>query len=287
MDNRTEPLRHSRRDDGGISLQLRTNLFLGTAEMGEKILRYLVGVGDIFIPEVFDGGKLTGGRKVKFDPGDLGLPLKGWVDERYSLGIIAERHRPVDSSLCVSATDFLMFDHLGLRVDSKWFVDKARLDKFVAIAKDLYVITGANSGYIQNWRLERALGEITDEHGKLVGYKAPGVQWSLRGIFWANFFGPEYVQMFGRDRLLSAPWYKTEDLPDSGLLLLISESPFDADKPDYQERKKQIYAHLGDDAFTGNLLPEFRTDGRKKKDARPLIQSGGVRDDIFAAKGDR
>lgn len=281
MDNKTEPLRYSRVADGGISLQLRTNLFLGTEEMGGEILRYLVGVGDVFVPEVFDGGKLTGGKKVKFDPDDIGLPLKGWVDERYSLGIIGERHRPVDSSLHVSATDFLMFDHLGLRVDSKWFVDKARLDKFVGVAKDLYTIIGANSGYVQNWNLERALGEITDGNGKLVGYKAPGVQWSLRGLFWANLFGPEYVDMYGRNKLLAAPWHKVENLPDGGVLLFISSSPFDASHPEYHARKEQLYEYLGRDAFTGDLLPKFRTDGRKKRDARPLMQSGGVRDDVF------
>src|SRR5438552_18688148 len=100
--------------DAGIHLELRTNMFLGTREMGDRILRFLAQTGDIFVPEFFDGGKLTNGRKVKFDPENLTLPLDVWVDERHSLGIIAERNNPVKVSIVVSASDFLMFDHVGM-----------------------------------------------------------------------------------------------------------------------------------------------------------------------------
>ena len=268
--------------DAGITLELRTNLFLGTKEMGERILRYLVGTGDVFTPEIFDGGRLTRNKKVRFDAQKLDLPLDSWVDNRYSLGIIAERHHPVESSLHVSATDFLMFDRLGLSLATEWFTDDERLNKFVRVARDLYSIVGANSGYIQNWRNERSPGELTDDKGNLIGYRPPKVKWALPGIFWANFFGPEYVDMFGRNKLISAPWQKTEDLPDGGILTFISESPLNTAEPEYQVRKKKLYSYLGEDAFTGSLMPSFRTEGRRKKrDARPLARSSGVRDDVF------
>jgi hypothetical protein len=154
-----------------------------------------------------------------------------------------------------------------------------RLEELVKVAKDLYSIIEANSGYIQNWRSERVIGEITDKHGSITDYNPPKARWALSGLFWVNLFGPEYVTMFGKRKLLSAPWHKTEELFDGGLLLYISESPFDAGIAQYQTRKKELYAYLGEDAFTGKLLPEFRTEGRKKRGARPLIQSGGIRDD--------
>lgn len=267
--------------DAGIHLEFRTNKFLGTREMGKKILSFLIQTGDVFVPELFDGGKLTNGRKVRFDPSDFSLALDGWVDDRYSLGIIAERHDPIEVSIVVSASDFLMFDHFGLSIGSAWFTSSERVSRFLSVANDLYSITEANNGYIQNWRSERVVGEITDKNGNITGYDPPRTKWLLKGLFWANFFGPEYVRMFGRERLLSAPWHKIQNLSDGGLLLLISESPVDAAKPEYESFKQEIYEHLGMDAFTGTLLPEFRTDGRKKRDARPLIQSGGIRDDVF------
>jgi hypothetical protein len=267
--------------DAGLHLELRTNLFLGTREMGDKILGYLVKAGGVFLPELFDGGELTNGRKVKLDPHDLKLPLDGWADHRYSLGIIASRSRPVKTSFVVSSNDFMMFDYLSLSIDSKWFADSERLEKFVTVAKDLYSITQANSGYIQNWRSERVIGETVDDQGNITGFNPPKVRWTLRGLFWANFFGPEYVNMFGNEKLHSAPWHKIEELPDGGLLGLMSESPFDAVKSEYQSLKKRLYATLGEAAFTGARLPEFRKERRKKRDARPLMQSGGVRDDVF------
>jgi len=267
--------------DAGIHLELRTNLFLGTREMGDRILSFLAQTGDIFIPEFFDGGKLTNGSKVKFDPKNLTLPLNVWVDDPHSLGILAQRHNPVEVSIVISASDSLMFDHIGMSVDSAWFTSPEQLRRFVSVAKGLYGIIHANNGYIQNWQSERLVGELTDEYGNLIGYMPPKERWLLKGLFWINFFGPEYVTMFGRDRLLSAPWTKIEELPDGGFLTLISESPFDASKPEYQKRKKALYKYFGDEVFTGSLLPPFRTEGRKKRDARPLIQTGGVRDDIF------
>src|SRR5260370_1425459 len=124
--------------------------------------------------------------------------------------------------------------------------------------------------------------ETFDENGVRVKYEPPIEHWSLRGLFWANFFGPEYVDMWGREKLLAAPCYKVEPLSDGGVLLLLMESPLDASKPEYKAKKQELFSYLGEEAFTGSLLPRFRVGpGRKVKDARPLIETGGARDDVF------
>lgn len=46
----------------------------------------------------------------------------------------------------------------------------------------------------------------------------------LKSILWANFFGPEYVEKYGRDFLLAAPGWKTEELDDGGILYVTRES---------------------------------------------------------------
>jgi hypothetical protein len=46
----------------------------------------------------------------------------------------------------------------------------------------------------------------------------------LQYIFWANFFGPEYVERYGRDFLLNAPGWKVEELDDGGILYVTLES---------------------------------------------------------------
>lgn len=46
----------------------------------------------------------------------------------------------------------------------------------------------------------------------------------LKYILWANFFGPAYVERYGRDFLLGAPGWKVEKLDDGGVLYVISPS---------------------------------------------------------------
>jgi len=278
----------------GIVLNLRTNLFLGTREMGEKILNCLIRSGEVFTPSAFWIGQSTLQKQVKFDPRDLSLPLESWTDHRYSLGIIAERREPVLAFLNVAATDHAMFDNLFLRFSlsgkggefnrdlEKLFIDLVGVENFLKVAKNLYTIVEANSGAIANDYHEHRLGEHFDRDGNLLGYNPPNIPHALPGLFWANFFGPEYVDLLGREKLLSSPVHEVRQLQDGGLLLLLSESPFDAPRSEYQAQKKRFYDYLGDDVFTGDLLPNFRVGpGRKVKDARPLVETGGSRDDIF------
>jgi hypothetical protein len=44
-------------------------------------------------------------------------------------------------------------------------------------------------------------------------------------IYWANFFGPAYVDQIGRDKILSAPAWAIEELPDGGLLYVLAPCP--------------------------------------------------------------
>lgn len=46
----------------------------------------------------------------------------------------------------------------------------------------------------------------------------------LTRIMWANFFGPEYVIKYGRDFLLNAPGWLKEELPEGGILYVLSPS---------------------------------------------------------------
>jgi len=87
-------------------------------------------------------------------------------------------------------------------------------------------------------------------------------------IFWANFLGPEYVEMFGEDRVFSAPCYSVERMQDGGALMLLSTSPLDylADPGGFDKRRRDIKRHLGLEAFNSDedehqpRVPKFRYD---------------------------
>jgi hypothetical protein len=46
----------------------------------------------------------------------------------------------------------------------------------------------------------------------------------LQYIFWANFWGPAYVERYGRDFLRGAPGWRVEDLEDGGILYVTTAS---------------------------------------------------------------
>jgi hypothetical protein len=60
-------------------------------------------------------------------------------------------------------------------------------------------------------------------------------------IFWVNFFSPERVKEIGRERLLSAPAYQTEELTDGSIMLLATKNQGDAGP----EIREKILKHLG------------------------------------------
>ncbi len=64
----------------------------------------------------------------------------------------------------------------------------------------------------------------------------------LPTLYWANFFGPAYVKKIGRERILSAPAWRIEELPDGGLLYVLASCPGWADDHVPVERVK---AHFG------------------------------------------
>lgn len=68
----------------------------------------------------------------------------------------------------------------------------------------------------------------------------------LPGVFWYNYFGPQYVEFFTEEKITSFPWSNIEKL-HGGLITSLSENPkelLDDDK--YEIAAKE---HLGTDSF--------------------------------------
>jgi hypothetical protein len=70
----------------------------------------------------------------------------------------------------------------------------------------------------------------------------------LAGVFWRNFFGPPFVQMFG-ERLATLPSGFKQDLGEGIVLVQPYELPGQAGTPEGIESERQIIAHLGSECF--------------------------------------
>lgn len=68
---------------------------------------------------------------------------------------------------------------------------------------------------------------------------------------WATLFGPEYIALFGRDRLLTAPVYKVEELADDAIYVQLTPDMNDivASFAQVCESRDRAKRHLGYDCF--------------------------------------
>ncbi len=62
----------------------------------------------------------------------------------------------------------------------------------------------------------------------------------IKHIYWANFFSPELVQKIGKEKLLSAPCWKVEELRDGCILIVLSPTIYYKD-----EIREEVERHLG------------------------------------------
>lgn len=75
----------------------------------------------------------------------------------------------------------------------------------------------------------------------------------LRGLFWANVFGPPYTELFGADKLRTAPAAVTTELRPGYFYLQLTDTITDLYNPDafsrYGAVRDAVKEHLGSDCF--------------------------------------
>jgi hypothetical protein len=67
-------------------------------------------------------------------------------------------------------------------------------------------------------------GYITDFGYKDRQHVTGTIQTRMSGVFWCNFFGKLYIDFFGKDKLLNAPWKEIKTI-QGGLLTYLTDEP--------------------------------------------------------------
>jgi hypothetical protein len=95
----------------------------------------------------------------------------------------------------------------------------------------------------------------------------------LPGVYWATLFGGAYIDLFGLEKLLSAPCDRIQRLTGSKVLLIARPHPLDSSLTEADTVADAIKVHLGSDAFASRehpygkgLIPEFKLVRDKKTD---------------------
>ncbi len=141
-------------------------------------------------------------------------------------------------------------DRLNMGVEFTFFATDEHVQNFLQFTKDLYLWGDMVYGFAahpKDYKAQTWLPQQVIIGNKLVGAVGQKVMEALPGIFWANFFGPDYVDWFGREQFDRLPCYRLEELPDGGRLILTSPSPLEYDISG--ETQEAIKHYLGRPAF--------------------------------------
>ncbi len=77
----------------------------------------------------------------------------------------------------------------------------------------------------------------------------PTIFRSLHGIRWMTIFDKQYVDMFGKDKVLSAPCHRVEELPGGGALLLVTPTAEEMMTDEGRRKAEAVKDHLGRQYF--------------------------------------
>jgi len=237
-----------------VSLDLETLIPLQSVELARDLLQLLASYGPEFTPKRMG---LTEPLRQKFD---LSKAIEIWMnDDNSSIMFEAD---PYETSIVVtwSINPARPFSSIGISIDESYFQSEENAQKFIDLAKSLYSFLSAvygNSMHHNDWEA-KAYVDMVGPNGKVIGKESVGgtPDWGLVDVYWANFLGPAYVDLFGEERLLTAPCERCERLPDGGFMILTSASPLLYDRPEITEIERALKDHLDNDAFFDRSNPE-------------------------------
>ena len=72
--------------------------------------------------------------------------------------------------------------------------------------------------YLQPW-----YGWLDYDQHDFLSFEAISERKELDTLYWANFYGPQYIEKYGLNTFQKSPCWKKEELPDGGIYLQLSE----------------------------------------------------------------
>jgi hypothetical protein len=136
----------------------------------------------------------------------------------------------------------------GVAGSASWEIlngEPSRFGAFLSLVKEIVEIVNPVYGDVQNMAVP--------------GWDTPtDLQRRLPDVPWVSIYGNPYIQMFGENKILSAPFFKIERLASGHFWLQSTES---IQEPVPESVRSAIRNHLGEDAFMRS--PRWRyKDGR-------------------------
>lgn len=262
---------------------------LASAEKGKEFYRLLRSMGPEYLPEFysagepadwpFDWNRLDDIVRLWYNEGWLAGKAKGFGEGTLFRRVTPPRlHGDVSTHYSNAPHNSSgLCNNINLDFPISW-VRQSREAEILALSSRLFQWAKADFGFLctTSKSLHGSCRVVWDappptkaEWQELAsGWVCRELFESLPSLFWGNFFGPVYVDFFGRQKLLKAPDCLVEELPEERIFLRLSKSIFDLASEEVLERIEALKQYLDPEAFY---------DPQKWKD--PWDVGGGLRMD--------
>jgi hypothetical protein len=224
-----------------INIGILTPYSLDSKESGKTLLTFLSEDFPEFLPERFNNYEPL---ERKFSMANLEEALELW---NYPF-LWSRRKPPVQGNVWMGQACYKSHSSIYISSQSK-LIDPKRLANFI---KEISVLLKADFSYLHLFT--QAEFDIED-YDAFTPFRQGVVTHELRNylpnLCWATIFGSPYVELFGRDKVLSTPAFLVQELADNLFYIQLSENLFDL-KSKYGEVNNircTVKKYLGSDAF--------------------------------------
>lgn len=144
----------------------------------------------------------------------------------------------------------------------EYFQSEENVAEFLEFSDELYDLFRPVYGEISHkkeWDSKTVVFEPIRIGNKMVNAEAHLPVQPTRGvpgIFWANYFGPTFVNFYTQAKLEAAPGYSKKRLADGGYRVLTGSTPLNYLKPENQKMEQSLIEHLGPDTVFDKTTPD-------------------------------
>jgi len=160
----------------------------------------------------------------------------------------------------------LWLNWISLWADEEYFRTAEKIQRVLDLMAELSHFVGSGYGLGHHDAERKAKGwvdEILPGGRKAKTTITLKSQEGLIDLWWANLFGPPYVDLFGEERIQNCPAREVRKIGAKAYLVLTAPTPFDWSLQEARELQERAKRHLGLEAF-------FDRDNPSRKPSAPV-----------------
>jgi hypothetical protein len=183
------------------------------------------------------GDKYVKIRDVLFD-----APIETFNEKTYKTGNVILSNDKCSYSLSFRKSISESFSYVGGIFDYDLVKDGEIFNYFLFLSRKVFLLANGIYGEILNMGFP--------------GWEGPSdLQKRLPDIPWMSYYGKPYIDFFGKEKILSAPFHEINVLSEDAIQLQASPSIWE---PVPEDTKDKIRNHLGSDCFMRRFRRTFK-----------------------------